>query len=212
MLKEILTTEPVLQYYDPGKQIRISSDASQNGIGAVLLQLHDTTWTIVAYTSRAVTDAETRYAQLEKELVSITYACERFHQFIYGTKVLAETDHKPLVSIFKKALSDCPLRIQTLMLRVQRYDLEVMYIPGKLLIAADTLSRATDQSKSEKDLVIEKEVSLYVDMVIQCLPISEPRLAEIKCETSQDETCKMLQKVILEGWPTRKFDCDPFLM
>ena len=98
------------------------------------------------------------------------------------------------------------------MLRVQRYDLEVMYTRGKLPIAADTLSRATDRSKSEKDLVIEKEVSLYVDMVIQCLPISEPRLAEIKSKTSQDETCKMLQKVILEGWPARKSDCDPCLM
>jgi hypothetical protein len=74
-------------------------------------------WKPVAYASRAMIDAETRYAQIEKELLSITFACEIFHQFIEGAEVVAETDHKPLVSIFKKALIDCPLRVQKLLLK-----------------------------------------------------------------------------------------------
>lgn len=100
--------------------MRISADASLTGIGAVLLQNDDENWVPVAYASRALTQAETRYAQIEKELLAITYACERFNQYVYGQTFEVETDHKPLVAIFTKSLSDCPLRIQRLMIRLQR--------------------------------------------------------------------------------------------
>jgi hypothetical protein len=110
-LKTQLTLEPVLRFYDPVKPIKISSDASQSGLGAVLLQKYDD-WQPIAYASRSMTDAETRYAQIEKELLSITYACERFHQFVSGQNISVETDHKPLIALFQKPLNDCPLRIQ----------------------------------------------------------------------------------------------------
>ena len=82
-----------------------------------------------------MTDAETRYAQIEKELLSITYACERFHQVVSGQDISVETDHNPLIALFQKPLNDCPLRIQ----RLQSYSLNVMYTPGKLMYTADTL-------------------------------------------------------------------------
>ena len=70
-LKTQLTLEPVLRFYDPAKPIKISPDASQSGLGAVLLQKYED-WQPVAYASRSMRDAETRYAQIEKELLSIT--------------------------------------------------------------------------------------------------------------------------------------------
>ena len=209
-LKNLITTEPVLQYYDRRKPIRISLDASRNGLGAVLLQLHQEIWKPVAYASRAMIEAETRYAQLEKELLSITFACERFHQFIDGAEVVAETDHKPLVSIFKKSLVDCPLRVQKLLLRIQRYDLEVTYTPGKLLVAADTLSRATDPKHPKGiDSSTAEEIDLYVDMVMKSIPISEKRMIQIKEETQKDEKMKTLIRIIQEGWPNNKRNCLP---
>ena len=93
--------------------MKISSDAAKCGLGAVILQQHDGEWHPVAYASRAMASAETRYAQIEKELLSIMFACELFHQFIYGQTLIVETDHKPLVNLFHKSLNDCPLRIQT---------------------------------------------------------------------------------------------------
>lgn len=111
-----------------------------------------------------MTDAETRYAQIEKELLSITYACERFHQFVSGQEISVETDHKPLIALFHKPLNDCPLRIQRMMIRLQRYSLTVTYTPGKLMFTADTLSRAVDP-KEPVSSKINDDVNAYVDMI-----------------------------------------------
>ena len=152
-----------------------------------------------------MSDAETRYAQIEKEMLGITFACERFHQFIFGAKIQAETDHKPLISIFHKPLADCPLRIQRLKLRVQRYDLEIMYTPGKFLVVADALSRATDPKAST--VTSTSDVDLHVNMIIQSMPVSAAKLEEIRKATTQDTNMMALQKVILDGWPRYRKSC-----
>ena len=85
----------------------IQCDASQSGLGAALLQNGQP----VAYASRALTDAETRYAQIEKELLAIVFACERFEPYVYGRdKVKVDSDHKPLEYIFQKPLHSAPKR------------------------------------------------------------------------------------------------------
>ena len=72
-----------------------------------------------------------------------------------------ETDHKPLESLFKKALSKAPQRIQRMMLRVQHYDLKVNYVHGNQLLIADTLNRA---SQNESTLCTDE---LEVHLLIQ---------------------------------------------
>ena len=79
-LKKAVVTTPVLRYYNLEEEVTIQSDASQSGLGAALLQNGQP----VAYASRALTDAETRYAQIEKELLAIVFACERFEPYVYG--------------------------------------------------------------------------------------------------------------------------------
>ena len=175
-LKEALAQEPVLHFYDSTKPMKLSADASKDGLGAVLLQQHDQNWFPIAYASRAMTDAETRYAQIEKELPAMTSACERFHQTIHGRQVEVETDHKLLVLLLKKLLCDCPLRIQRLLIRVQRYDLKVSYTLGKYMYTADALSRAVDP---QADMHVEREedIKTYVDTLIETLPVTSNRLA-----------------------------------
>ena len=97
----------------------------------------------MSFASRALTQTETRYAQIEKELLSIVFACEKFDKYIFGRDVVhVETDHKPLEEIFKKSLCDAPARLQRMLLRLQRYNLDVRYKRGPLMHIADTLSRA----------------------------------------------------------------------
>lgn len=208
-LKKLLTEEPILKFYDPARPIKVSSDASQSGLGAVLLQRYED-WQPIAYASRSMTDAETRYAQIEKELLSITYACERFHQFVSGQAISVETDHKPLISLFKKPLNDCPLRIQRMMIRLQRYALDVTYTPGKLMYTADTLSRAVDP-KEPGNTQMNEDVNTYVDMITKALPVADVKMKLIKTETNRDETLIELSKTIIDGWPNMRQDCSPVI-
>lgn len=209
-VKRMLTESPVLKFYDPNLPIKVSTDACKDGLGAVLLQLHEGLWKPVAYASRSLTDAETRYAMIEKELLGMVFGCERFHQYIYGTTITAETDHKPIVNLFQKSLNDCPLRVQRLMLRLQNYNLEVVYTPGKFLAVSDALSRAAEPYQSSGEL--EKEIELHVRSVLQAMPASDNRMKEIQAETLRCEEMTKLMEMILNGWPDSKQDCEMIVM
>ncbi|XP_024942173.1 uncharacterized protein LOC107269153 [Cephus cinctus] len=125
-LKEILCKAPVLQYYDVNEPVVLSVDASKSGLGAVLLQ----NGLPVAYASKALTQTEQRYAQIEKEVLAIAFGCIKFDQQIYGKEILVESDHKPLEANLKKCINDCPARLQSIRLRLKRYNLTVKYKPG----------------------------------------------------------------------------------
>ena len=73
----------------------------------------------IAYASRALTETETRYAQIEKEMFAIVFSLEKFHQFSFGRSVQVESDHKPLEAILQKLLCAAPRRLQGMMLRIQ---------------------------------------------------------------------------------------------
>jgi hypothetical protein len=88
----------------------------------------------VSFASRALSEAETRYAQIEKEFLSIVFATTKFHQYIYGFDVEVLTDHKPLVSIIKKEINKIhSSRLQRMRLKLVKYKLNVKYLPGKYM-------------------------------------------------------------------------------
>jgi len=96
----------------------------------------------VAYASRSLPETEIRYGQIEKEFLSVVYACSKFRHFIYGRKIVAWTDHKPLVAIMKKNVSEIPSnRLQKMRIKSFEYDIELTYLPGKNMHIADLLSR-----------------------------------------------------------------------
>lgn len=96
----------------------------------------------VAFASRALTPTEQNYAQIEKECLSIVFACQRFHHYLHGRDMItAETDHKPLIPIFSKPLLNAPKRLQSMLLALQSYNLQVTYKPGPKMFVSDTLSR-----------------------------------------------------------------------
>ena len=138
-LKSTLIQAPVLRYYDHKQPLTLQADSSKDGLGACLLQ----DGRPVCCASRALTDTEKRYAQIEKELLAILFAAKRFHQYVYGRPVTLQSDHKPLEVIMCKPLSKAPARLQGMLLQLQRYDLNVTYTSGKHMCIADTLSRAT---------------------------------------------------------------------
>ena len=138
-IQRMISTAPVLAYYDVTKPVIIQCDASQTGLGAALLQDGHP----IAYSSRALTETERNYAQIEKELLAIVYACKKFDQYIFGkSDVVVKSDHKPLETIFRKPIHSTPKRLQRMRLRLQSYDIRVKYKKGTTMYLADTLSRA----------------------------------------------------------------------
>ena len=136
-VKEAVTSTSSLQYFDSTKPVTIQVDASTRGLGATLFQDKGP----IEYRSKLLTETETRYSNIEREMLAIVHGLEKFHYYAYGRHVTVETDHKPLEAIFKKHLSSSPPRIARMMLRIQKYDVEIKYVPGKNVPLADALSR-----------------------------------------------------------------------
>ena len=116
-IKKELTSTQMLALYVPGRETVLSADALSYGLGTVLIQKQpDGDWKPVAYASRAITSTEQRYAQVEKEALAVTWACERFNYYLLGMEFQVQTDHKPLVSLLGglKSLDELPVRIQRL--------------------------------------------------------------------------------------------------
>ena len=155
----------------------------------------------IAYGSRALTASQQNYAQIEKEALVVVYGCQKFHHYVYGRPVLVESDHKPLQAIFSKPLLQAPMRLQRLLLAIQKYDLTVQYKPGKLMFVADTLSRSfLDETKEE--LVPDLEVNSV--FLISHLPVSPNRYSEFQLQTANDPDLQLLQKTVQLGWPENK--------
>ena len=107
-LKSAVSSTPVLRYYNLEKEVTLQCDASQSGLGAALMQAGQP----VAFALRALAAAETRYAQIEKELLAVLCACQRFDAYVYGrANVKVESDHKPLEMIMRKTLDAAPKRL-----------------------------------------------------------------------------------------------------
>lgn len=157
-LKLMLTSAPVLALFDPDRTTKLSADASKDGIGVALLQLHDRSWRPVVYASRSLSDCESRYSQIEKEALGLVFGCERFHHLTYGRHIILETDHSPLVALSKKSIGDVPPRLQRFFLRLMKYDFTLQFLPGKKLVLADALSRAVQSGSQEKQYSLDVEV------------------------------------------------------
>ncbi|XP_044167088.1 uncharacterized protein K02A2.6-like [Acropora millepora] len=193
----MVTCTPVLRYYNLQEEVTLQCDASQSGLGAALMQNGQP----IAYASRALTPTETRYAQIEKELLAIVFACDRFDAYVYGRNLVnVETDHKPLEPIFMKPLDATPKRLQRMLLRLQKYNLQVRYKKGKEMLLADTLSRAYLPEVNATEFTRELE---DIDHRVW-LPGTEDRWQQLKNAAADDPVQQKLQEIIRSGWPENR--------
>lgn len=138
-LKSLVSCKPVLRIFDPKMSLVIQTDALKDGLGCVLMQDDQP----IAFASRSLTVSEKKWAQIEKELLAIVFACEKFHHFIYGRSVLIQSDHKPLEELVKKEIDEVTARLQRMFLILLKYPGTIIkYALGKKLLIADCLSRA----------------------------------------------------------------------
>ena len=200
-LKHSLVSSEALAYYDVSKPVVLQCDSSQSGLGAVLLQEGKP----VEYASRALSDTEKSYSQIEKELLAILFGLERFHTYVYGRRITVETDHKPLITIVKKALTSAPKRLQRMLLRILTYDFNLIYKPGTQVIIADTLSRAYLPSCSEA-IDFNAELAFVTDNDIENdmrMIASEQTISLLRDAARNDSNYNLLRNQVLLGWPEK---------
>ena len=197
--RDILTSDPVLPMFDPKKPTTIQADASSTGIRACLLQDPRP----MAYASRSLTDSESRYSQIEKELLAIVFAVTNFHYHIYGRDVLTQSDHKHLEAIIKKPIHSATPRMQLMLLRLLWCNLQLQYVPGSHMYIADTLSRAHVTGEPDESMGIA-HADYRIRSVTAQLPATDERLKKLRDATKEDATLQKLHHFTYNGWPSKK--------
>ena len=150
-VKEELCSAPVLSYYnpDPARTTILQCDASQKGLGAWVRQIDPNgKEKVVAMASISPTETESGYSNIEREWLAVMFGLEKFEYYLFGRHTLVETDHSPLEQMFKKNIAKAPARLQRLLLRCMKFDIEVKYRRGETISVADALSRVCKTTKS----------------------------------------------------------------
>ena len=132
-----ITQPSILAYFDKDKHCEVQCDASLKGIGVCLLQNNNP----IYFASKSLTETESRYSNIEREMLGVVFALTRLHQYTFGRHITVISYHKPLESISSKNLNMCPPRLQRMLLRIQGYDYDIQYRPANKIPIPDCLSR-----------------------------------------------------------------------
>jgi hypothetical protein len=206
-IKKAMTTTPVLGYYTLNKPITMSVDASQSGLGAVLLQ----DGRPIHYASKALTASQYNYAQIEKELLAITWGFEKFHTYLYGrSDITVETDHKPLVALKNKPLFQMPLRLQKMFMKIRHHTYNLVHKPGKEIPVPDCMSRLYQKRRLETES--EDVFMVNTEEIRSTYSFSSKRLQEVREETKSDPTLQRLTSLLKSPrWPENRSKLNPDL-
>ena len=139
ILKRLLVAEPILRLPDMTKPFLLRTDASDAGIGAVLLQQHEGKLFPVAYASKKLLPRERNYSIMEKECLAVVWAVKRFNVYLYGAPFVLQTDHQPLAYLNRAKFTNG--RITRWALFLQPYSITIEAIKGSQNVGADYMSR-----------------------------------------------------------------------
>ena len=213
-VKKSLTTPPQLSYFDINKPTRLCTDASRQGLGFILQQKTAEQWTLIQAGSRFLSDAETRYAVIELEMLAVSWAIAKCRLFLAGLQHFhIVTDHNPLISILNTRRLDeieNP-RLQRLKARIMGYHFTAQWTKGCEHHAPDALSRHPSDVPQREDMIAEHdpqlqpEASISEIRALSCVETALPaRLQELRDRAAQDAEYQELLSTILNGFPAHR--------
>lgn len=138
-LIDSLCKKPILCLPDLNTDFILRTDASNFGIGAVLMQEHEGMKFPISYASRKLLSREIRYSVIEKECLALVWGIQKFESYLYGREFLLETDHQPLLYLNRAKVANA--RLMRWALALQPFRFRIMAIKGSENIGADFLSR-----------------------------------------------------------------------
>ena len=215
-LKDMVSEDCLIQFYNPHKPLFIECDASKQGIGCVMLQPDEnipadvnngipSNLRPVAYASKSFSEAEQNYANIERELLSVVFSLETFKHFTLGRETNIITDHKPLTSLFSKCLANTSPRLVRMMLHISDYDANVLFQKESKMFLSDALSRLSSHNtrQGKQSEIRGLNVSVHdVEMDVQ-----ETTLDKICVHSKTDSTLSLVMQYVIDGWPGNANQC-----
>ena len=176
------------------KPVKVQADASLRGLGVCLIQEFKGEDQPIAFASKSLTDVETRYTNIERELLAIVFACQRFSTYLLGRSFIAESDHKPLEMIAMKNLANAPPHLQRMLLKLQRYDVTIKYRPGQQMQLADALSRCPARASLE----------IKLDIRVDYIAFTKPWIEKLKDSTQRHPILLTVYQLVQQGLPHQR--------
>ena len=199
-LKDSITCDDTMSYFDPRKPIIVRTEASfHEGLSAGLFQRTSKGLQPVHFISRSMTNAEKSYSQTEKDALAVKWAKSRFGMYLLGAprfKII--TSHKPLIPMFNKSCTKLPPRIEKWIMEMQDVDYELAYEPGKdEADPMDYLSRhpLPDTERDNTETIIKALVTNEHGVVMN----------SIKAATSKDDVLQdVMTRMKQNDWDRHK--------
>ena len=200
LLRRGYSQAPILAHYEPSVPLRMASDASAYGLGAILSHVYpDGTERPIAYASCTLSVSERNYAQLEREALSLVFGIKKFHPYLFGREFQLLTDHKPLTTILgpKTGIpSLAAARLQRWALMLPGYKYQIKYKPTKWHGNADGLSRLLLKSGKSDDSISTS--TIFNIHQIEALPVTSRQIAEA---SRRHPILSRVLHYIRSGWP-----------
>ena len=205
--KEALISDKVLVHFNSKKEIVVVCDASPVGIGAILNNVDNGEEKPVIYASRALSDAERNYSQIDREGLALIFAVKKFHKYLAGQRFRLITDHKPLLGLFgeDKAIPEhSSARVQRWAVILSAYSYTLEHRPGRDN-SADALSRLPLPFSTDRaDLIYGINcVPEGVNLLFNLIDKSSLSAKDIALETQKDDILKKVYQWVLTGWPAK---------
>ena len=196
-LTSILSEHTCNSFFDNEKETFVYCDASPLGVSSILLQSstkEHTNANVIAYTSRSLSPTEERYSQIERECLGLVHACERNHIYLFGRQFTVCTDHKALVQLINNPNKALPLRLERMVLKLQKYNFHIKHVRG-----IDNIADFTSRHPCYTKIIKDNKNEQYVNFITQHAIQTALTLEDIKRETLRDNCLLKLIQIINTG-------------
>ena len=150
-----LASTPILAFPDFAQTFVLDTDASNEGIGAVLSQVEDGKEIVIAYASRVLTKAERAYCITRRELLAVVTFIQHFRAYLLGRHFVIRTDHGSLTWL--RSFRNPEGQLARWLEQLQEYDFDIVHRPGRKHLNADALSRIPCQQCGRESHAMDTE-------------------------------------------------------
>lgn len=194
--KSLITSDSVLELYDPSKQMIVASDASPIGLGAILSHEVNGQDKPVLFASSTLTATQQNYSQIHREALGIMFAVQKFHNYIYGHTFILHTDQQALSEIFHPSKGNSGVaaaRLQRWSIILSMYNYRIKHRSATKMTHVDALSR----------FPIEEESGVETVTINMCSgELIDKKL--IAKSTQEDSILSKVYEYSMNGWPSVK--------